>query len=1241
MKKRILSIVTALALTMALLPAAAVPARAADVGGRTVQVGDSDAFNKAITGLQDGDTIKLTKSFVVTTPTSSNDSLFIGKNVTIDGQGHWLSLRYAGVLLGADVTFKNVTLGLASNVRPALMANGHTLTLENVQRDPTNRNINLFCGGLTGGNQGGLSQGSHGQIIIKGNTCLGPTGRIFAGSISADGKGNEFAKPATVTIEESVKGDPIGELYACGALETYTSENDWFNYQKEINPPFASPGNFKVRGKVTFNLYHGKVEKVSGDTGVGGNLAQVNYNGSTYLNDNLVLSSIGGLTVNGGNLAPVAGNLVQKNENIADRTSEIVSVSGGSCFGSTNVPLRVDAGATLGLQKLGNEVAVGDFTGGGSLVLGADQKLTVAGTVSGTTTVGIGSIFNGHSLKVPTVGSTYIDAARSTENSFTLAAPAGRPDIKLVNNGSGTWKAVADENVVIVNDFKLDSAVVEASSDPNTDLPSLAFQYENESNSAVFSSIDLTIWVGEEKAVMVDDGTNSDTFVSSTTTLWLSVTDDGYGMGEVLQVSGKNYAYPPAGTYVISVTVPAGNSGTGQPITRTATLTIKAANGDTSIPVPAANTGLVYNGQEQVGVPLNEAYTLSSGSVASATNAGYYTATVTPASGFTWEDSSAGSKTIPWSIAKAANPDPLPSLSAAAPSAYNGSDGKITGTTAGMEYAQNANFSGASSCGEGETTGLAAGDYYVRCKGDTNHLPGTAVPVTVPQGPITVSSVVISSTGHKTDYTVGEALDVTGLTLTVTMSNNSTYLVPVAAGMVSGFDSSSVTDSQTLTIAYGGKDVTYTISIAENPGTDPIAVTGVTLNKSAAALTVGNSERLTATVSPSSAANKNVTWTSQNPAVATVDAGGTVTAVSAGTAVITVTTVDGGKTASCTVTVSSNGGGSGGGGSSGGGGGSSSSGSGTSSNTTTNADGSVTTTVTDKKTGTVTTTTRKPDGSTTVVEAKKDGTVTITDTAQNGVKVEAVSKPETDTSARVTVPAGVKTAAVTLPVTVTPGMVAVDAKTGEIVKLSAPTEAGMAVKLDSSADLILVDRSKPFADTDGHWAENAIDFTTARALFNGTSDTTFTPDSSMTRGMIAVVLHNFEGNPDSVVHNDFTDVASSMWYADAINWITGKGIAGGYGSGSFGANDDVTREQLVTILYRYANAMGYSTEASADLSAFSDGDCVSPYAAEAMGWAVGSGLIVGTDGGVLSPENSATRAQVAVILNRFVLNLMQ
>ena len=1258
MKKRILSIVTALALTLARLPAAAAPASAAGAG-RTVQVSDSNTFNNAIADLRDGDTIQLTNSFVVTTPTSSNDSLFIDKNVTIDGRGHGLSLRYAGVLLGADVTFKNVSLGLASNVRPALIANGHTLILDGVTRDPTNRNINLFCGSQTGATQGALaagSQGSHGHIIIKGNTYLGPTGRIFAGSISTDGTNNEFTKPATVTIEPSVTGDPIGGIYACGALETSTSENDWFDYEHEIDPPFASPGNFKVSGNVTFNLYQGKVRKISGDTGVGGNLAQVNYDGTDYLNDNLLLSNIGGLTVESGNLAPVAGRLEL---DLANRISSLVEVPGSSFFGS-GAPLGVGSRATLGLQNLDSEVYVGDLTGGGALVLGADQKLVVSGAVSGTTTVGIGGIFNGHSQMVPdTNNHVYIDAASSTGSSFTLAAPASRPDIKLVKDGSGVWTAEADRSVVIVNDFVLSSRVADPNEEvePDPDNPGnnpvlfstwLAFAsvtYASDSTSNSLAYVPLQIKVNGETA---SDNNNEYTCPHNNVILAIA----GDTGDEVVQIETIDYSAL-SGSYTIEVTVPAENSGTGQPITRTATLTIKAANGNTPIPVPAANMGLVYNEHLQVGVPEGPGYTLS-GDV-SATNANNYTATATLEPGFEWVGTSSNSVDIFWSIAKADNLRLPARLDVTAPTTYGSSDGTITGTTAEMEYAQNASFRGAVRCGQGETTGLTAGDYYVRIAEDTNYNAGPAVLVTVPQGPLTVRSITISSTGHKTLYQVGEPLDVTGLTLTVTMSNNSEYLVPVAAGMVSGFNSSAAAQDQTLTVTYGGKTTTYTISISDGTGTGPIAVTGVTLNKSSTTLTVGSSERLTATVSPNTAANKNVIWASQNTAVATVDAAGTVTAVNAGTAVITVTTEDGGKTASCSVTVSPNeGGGSTGGGSTGGGstsGGSTSGGStgssptgggsSTSSNTTVNADGSVTTTVIDKNTGTVTTTTQKTDGSTTVVEAKTDGTVTITDTAKNGVKVEAVSKPETDTSARVTVPADVKTATVTVPVTVTPGMVAVDARTGEIVKLSAPTGDGMVVKLDASADLILEDRSKAFADTDSHWARNAIDFATAHALFNGTSDTTFAPDEPMTRGMVAVVLHNFEGNPGPLSQSNFTDAASGKWYTDAVNWVTEKGIAGGYGNGSFGVGDIVTREQLVTILYRYANAMGYSTEGGADLSAFPDGASVSAYASEAMVWAVGSGLIVSTDGGALAPGSSATRAQVASILNRFVLNLIK
>lgn len=812
MKKRILNILTTLALIIVLLPAATVPASAAST---SYTVSNSDEFHRALINAKDGDTIQVDGFFVVKNSVSNNDSLVIDKSVTIRGGG--LTFWYAGILLGSDVTFEDITIGLGSNVRPAIMANGHTLTLRNVQREAGTRHIHLFCGGQTGVTQGALSaakQGNHGKILLEGNTNLGLT-NIYAGSISTDGENNAFAKPATVTIAETVKGQSIEHVYACGALQTYTSENDWFDYEHEINPPFASPGNFKVSGNVTFNLYGTAAKRVSGDTGVLGNLAQVNYKGNSYLNDGLLLSSIGGLTVESGSLAPAAGQLVQKNESTADRTSEIVPVSDSSFFGS-NAPLTIAGGATLDLQNLGSAVTVGNFTGGGSLVLGQSQTLTATGPVSGTTTVGIGGIFNGHSQEIPIVGSTYIEAINSTVDDFALAAYASRPDIKLVKSENGAWTATEDANIVIVKDFQLASAVVESSSEPDAELPSLAFQNVDASDSSstfVFSNIDLIISVGGQKTEMVDDGYGDS--VLSTDTLWLSVTDNGHGSGEVLQISGKNYAQPPAGTYVISVTVPATNSGTGQSIIRIATLTVKAADGNTVISAPTPVNGLVYNGKEQVGVPLNAAYTVTDGQCA-ATDAGTYTVYLKPAEGFTWSDGQTTEVRYTWYIDKADNPNPLPRLSAVAPSAYGKSDGKITGTTVEMEYFTDESFTSPTACTVTETAGLAAGDYYVRYKGDNNYNPGMAIPVTVPQGSVTVTSIDIATPAVKTTYKVGEPLDVTGLTLTATMSDNSTHTVPVSAHMVSGFSSSAAAQSKTLIITYSGKTTTYTVSITED-----------------------------------------------------------------------------------------------------------------------------------------------------------------------------------------------------------------------------------------------------------------------------------------------------------------------------------------------------------------------------------------------------------------------------------------
>jgi len=1255
-KKRIASMITALALILTLLPATVMAA-----GATTYRVIDQSGFEAAMKQAKDGDIIKLDSSFILKNQMSNTDSLVIDKGVTIQGGPNiTLTLWYCGILLDADVTFENITLGFASSVRNAILANGHKLTLNNVKKGAGTRDIHLFCGGQTGRDQA-VAEGPHGQIIIRGDTDLGES-NIYAGSISTNGLPNEFTKPATITIDSTARIGKINQIYATGALETYVSENDWFDFNNPVAPPTPSAENYPVSGAVTVNLYGTVVRNMDGNTGATGNYANVIYNGTNNLNDIVTLANIGGLDVKSGNLIPKAG----------------------SSFANENAAVTVAANSTLGLNNFGQELTVGAFTGGGNLLLGQNQKLTITGAVSGTATVGIGSIFNNQSSQLPLEGRTYIDAPQSQQGAFILAPFTSRPDIELVYQTDGTWVATGGQTSgnTIVDNFNLSSIEVEADTAYFAELPFQNAKFAANSATEWIADIPLEITVNEAPAIFADD-----TYMIDSLNLTMYVVGDEYDEALAIEMTDGTRL---SGNYVIVITVPAEHSASGTAFTRTATVTVKTPVGtDIEIPVPVANTGLKYTGQEQIGVPEGAGYHITGNTGVGAgtydatailetgyiwadgskddkiiswsiakedgpaaptgltgeapsvlgssdgkitgvaanmeyadnpdftgakdcmgteiagltagkyyvrvratatheagqasevtvpdgalkkiaapqanvglkytgqeqsgvpegegytlsgdhkgTNAGSYSATATLSAGYAWSDGSTDSKTIVWSIGKADGPTAPVGLTGVAPSAQGLGDGKITGTTADMEYAADSGFTNPTDCGAGETSGLTSGTYYVRIKGDGNREAGAAAIITVPDSGPSVVSIAINSTGHKTSYKVGDTLDVTGLTLMVTMSDNSTRTVAVTSGMVSNFDTSVPAQRRTLTILYEGQTTTYNITIAQ-------------------------------------------------------------------------------------------------------GGSSSGTGSSTTTTTTINPDGSITTTVTNRNTGTVTATTKNIDGSITVVETRTDGTVITTDTAANGVKVQTVVQSGKDPVVHATIPTGVKAAVVTIPVVVTPGTVAVDAQTGEVVKLSVPTKDGVVVKLSKSANLILVDKSKGFVDINGHWAKDAIDFATAHGMFQGTSETTFSPNGTMTRGMIAVVLHNFEGNPNFTIGDGFNDVRAGSWYANGINWMMDKGITGGYGNGNFGPNDSITREQFVTFLYRYANSMGYSTAGGIGLTGFPDADSVSDYAVEAMSWAVGNGLIVGTDSGVLAPKSTANRAQVATVLRRFVFNLIK
>ncbi len=182
----------------------------------------------------------------------------------------------------------------------------------------------------------------------------------------------------------------------------------------------------------------------------------------------------------------------------------------------------------------------------------------------------------------------------------------------------------------------------------------------------------------------------------------------------------------------------------------------------------------------------------------------------------------------------------------------------------------------------------------------------------------------------------------------------------------------------------------------------------------------------------------------------------------------------------------------------------------------------------------------------------------------------------------------------------------------------------------------------PFTDVKtADWFYRYVDFAVQKGLFNGTSATTFSPNAPMTRAMVVTVLYRLEGEPSFTGTNGFADVKKGEWYTDAVIWANDEGIVKGYGSGLFGTEDDLTREQIAAILYRYAQYKGYDIAAATELAAYDDAADISSWANPAMIWAVAEGLITGRTAAMLAPGGSATRAEVAAILTRFCENIVK
>lgn len=206
--------------------------------------------------------------------------------------------------------------------------------------------------------------------------------------------------------------------------------------------------------------------------------------------------------------------------------------------------------------------------------------------------------------------------------------------------------------------------------------------------------------------------------------------------------------------------------------------------------------------------------------------------------------------------------------------------------------------------------------------------------------------------------------------------------------------------------------------------------------------------------------------------------------------------------------------------------------------------------------------------------------------------------------------------------------------TETIIRKSVTADGEVAGLVDGPCTVKVVDNAKTFTDTSGHWAADAIDFASSRELFNGTSATAFSPNEEMTRAMLVTVLRRMEDEAETAAENAFANIPDDTWYTDAVIWASENGIVNGVAEGHFDPDANITREQLAAMMYRYADFLGMDTAASGSLSRFHDGSQVSPWASDAMKWAVRNGLISGKSPTILDPKGNATRAEVATILQR-------
>lgn len=393
--------------------------RATPTGSGTVE-NPYNYFKDALAAVAEGGTIMLGRNggLIEAIHGQQGDMMpfIIDKAVTIKSEsGSGLTVNPAGLILGADVTFENVKIGLANREKNAIFANGHTLTLKNAGKDSGTREVHLFAGGLIDAGERGEStakSGAHGRICIE--DSISSFGNIYAGAMN-----QASDLPATITMKDIGRRE-VGTIYASGALTGLYQGDDLLS-GTEPESPVASAEYFPVNQSVSIMLNDANVTVIEGMASAV-NQAKVEVS-TTYLNENLALNDISALTVKSGNLKPKALN------------------------NGVDVSIHADGILDLSAVMENNRFTVGDFTGGGALWTGSEDTVAVNGVITGNTVFCVADEYmpvDGSTSSFVTPEHTYIVVPEDAgEHQFTFMAHIYDSVMRLLKEGN-EWKAVEE-----------------------------------------------------------------------------------------------------------------------------------------------------------------------------------------------------------------------------------------------------------------------------------------------------------------------------------------------------------------------------------------------------------------------------------------------------------------------------------------------------------------------------------------------------------------------------------------------------------------------------------------------------------------------------------------------------------------------------------------------------------------------------------------------------------------------------